>query len=281
MHTLRGVVSFAVLFCCTLLSCTLLYILAVVQLLCPVPRWRRQLRGAKDGAITVWVYLNERFCQWFRWIRIESNLPNTLASRKDWWVIVSNHQSWADIVILQTVFRQLAPPIKFFTKRELIWIPFVGFGLWLLRFPYVRRDSREKGQSRQLLRLKNHQELQRAATQFHERPISLLLFLEGTRITPKKHASQLSTYKNLLRPKVGGLAFSLEALGTDVDRIVNVTINYDGTVPGFWQFLCGRCSQVAVHVETVPVTDNFVRNLKSEVLQIWEEKDRILTTLRS
>ena len=281
MHTFRGVVSFAVLFCYTLLSCALVYILAVVQLLCPVPRWRRQLRGANDGLITAWVYFNETLCQMFRWIRIESNLPKTLANRKDWWVIVSNHQSWADIVILQSVFRKLAPPIKFFTKRELIWVPFLGFALWLLRFPYVRRDSREKGQSRQQLKQKNRQELLRAATQFHERPISLLLFLEGTRFTPSKHVGQHSTYKNLLRPKLGGLAFSLDALATDVDRIVNVTIDYHGKVPGFWQFLCGRCSQVAVHVETIPITDSFTRNLKSEVLKIWEEKDRELTTLRS
>ena len=281
MHTIRGIVGFAILSCYTLIGCILVYVLAFAQMLCPVPRWRRQLRGANDGVITAWVFLNEKMCQAFRWIRMDTKLPETLPSRKDWWIIASNHQSWADIVNLEIVFRKLAPPIKFFTKRELIWVPFLGFGLWLLRFPYVRRGNREKGQTRQRLQQKNRQELQRAAMQFHERPISLLLFLEGTRFTSIKHAEQQSSYQNLLRPKVGGLAYSLEALDTDVDRIVNVTINYQGEVPGFWQFVCGRCSQVDVLVDTISLTAEFTQNLKGEVMKVWHEKDRVLTTMRS
>ncbi|MYD46689.1 MAG: hypothetical protein F4W92_10075 [Gammaproteobacteria bacterium] len=281
MHALRGVVSFAILFCYTLVGCVTVYVLALAQFLCPVPSWRKQIRGANDGVVTAWVFLNEKMCQLLRWIRIELTLPDTLPTRKEWWIIASNHQSWADIVILEIVFRTLAPPIKFFTKRELIWVPFLGFGLWLLRFPYVRRGKREKGQSRQQAQQKNRQELKRAAQQFHERPISLLLFLEGTRYTPIKHTQQRPLYQHLLRPKLGGLAFSLEALDGEVDRIVNVTVNYEGAVPGFWQFLCGRCRQVTVRVETIPLTASFNQNLKKEVLKLWERKDRVLTTMRS
>lgn len=280
MHTFRGVLSYSILFCYTLLSCAFVCLLALAQLLCPVPRWRRQLRGARDGVITMWVFLNERMCQMFRWIQIETNLPDTLATRKNWWLIASNHQSWADIVILQTVFRKLAPPIKFFTKREIIWIPILGLGLWLLRFPYVRRGKRNAGQHPKKLHQKNRQELQRAATQFHERPISLLLFLEGTRYTVTKHASQHTPYQHLLRPKLGGLAFSLEALATEIDHLVNVTIHYSGEVPGFWNFVCGRCSQVFVQVETIPVTEGFTQDLKGEVTKMWKAKDQVLAELR-
>ena len=121
----------------------------------------------------------------------------------------------------------------------------------------ARKDNRDSNYNK-----KNRQELKRAEHQFHERPISLLLFLEGTRFTQTKHAQQRSVYRNLLRPKLGGLAFSLEAFDDDVDRIVNVTVNYEGAVPGFWQFLCGRCSEVTVHVETIPLTGGFNQNLK-------------------
>ena len=164
--------------------------------------------------ITVWVFLNEKFCRWFRWIQIDQQLPDTLPSRSQWWLIASNHQSWADIVILQIVFRKLAPPIKFFTKRELIWVPFLGFGLWLLRFPYVRRRRRDSGNFQHKQRQKTQQELARAASQFHERPIALLLFLEGTRFTPEKHVDQCPPYQYLLRPKLGGLTFTLDTLAS-------------------------------------------------------------------
>ena len=280
MHFLRGIASFAIMFCYTLVFCVTVYLLALVELISPVHLWRRRLRGVNDGLLTVWVFLNEKLCQLFRWTRIETTIPTTLANKKNWWLIASNHQSWADILILQIVFRKLAPPIKFFTKRELIWVPFLGFSLWLLRFPYVRRGKRVAGQSRQQLHQKNRQELQHAATQFHERPISLLLFLEGTRFTSSKHAQQRPPFKHLLKPKLGGLAFSLEALGTSVGQLVNVTVNYQGDVPRFWNFLCGECPQVYVQVETTPITSNFTQKLKGEVTKMWEEKDRTLTTLR-
>lgn len=280
MHTFRGAVSFTILACYTLIGCILVYLLALAQLLCPIPRWRKQLRGANDEVITAWVLLNEQMCRVFRWIRIETNLSDTLAPRNNWWLIVSNHQSWADIVIVQIVLRKLAPPIKFFTKRELIWVPFLGFGLWLLRFPYVRRGKREPTQSRQQLHKKNRHELQRAAVQFHERPISLLLFLEGTRHTPKKHANQAPSFRYLLRPKLGGLAFSLEALANEVNHLVNVTINYRGKVPGFWNFVCGRCTQVDVLVETIPITETLKKDLNGEVTKMWRAKDEVLAELR-
>lgn len=226
--------------------------------------------------ITVWVFLNEKFCRWFRWIQIDQQLPDTLPSRSQWWLIASNHQSWADIVILQIVFRKLAPPIKFFTKRELIWVPFLGFGLWLLRFPYVRRRRRDSGNFQHKQRQKTQQELARAASQFHERPIALLLFLEGTRFTPEKHVDQCPPYQYLLRPKLGGLTFTLDTLASKIDRLVNVTVSYDGKVPGFWNFLCGRCPQVVVRVETIPVTPDFIHDLKAEITKLWLEKDRLL-----
>lgn len=281
MHILRGVISFTILVCYTLICCVSVYVLSLVQLLCPIRHWRKQLRGAKDGMITAWVILNEQMCRLFRWVRIETNLSDTLASRKNWWLIVSNHLSWADIVIVQIVLRKLAPPIKFFTKRELIWVPFVGLGLWLLRFPYVRRGKREPTQSRQQLRQKSRQELHRAASQFHERPISLLLFLEGTRYTPQKHENQRPPFRHLLRPKLGGLAFSLEALTNEVDRLVNITINYGGEVPGFWHLLSGRCPRVYVQIDTIPVTENFTQDLSGEVTKMWKEKDLVLTALRN
>jgi 1-acyl-sn-glycerol-3-phosphate acyltransferase len=54
--------------------------------------------------------------------------------RDGWYLAISNHQSWPDILILQTILRR-TPAIKFFTKRQLLFIPFFGQAMWCLGFP--------------------------------------------------------------------------------------------------------------------------------------------------
>ena len=43
----------------------------------------------------------------------------------DWYMAMSNHQSWADIFVLLVAANYKLPLLKFFMKKELWWIPFV------------------------------------------------------------------------------------------------------------------------------------------------------------
>ena len=43
--------------------------------------------------------------------------------RDDWYLLICNHQSWVDILVLQRVFNRRIPFLKFFIKRELAWMP--------------------------------------------------------------------------------------------------------------------------------------------------------------
>ena len=47
-------------------------------------------------------------------------------SKKNGYLLVCNHQSWADIVILCVLFRKNIPMNKYFLKQQLAWIPFLG-----------------------------------------------------------------------------------------------------------------------------------------------------------
>jgi hypothetical protein len=44
-------------------------------------------------------------------------------------------------------------------------------------------------------------------------------FVEGTRFTNDKHKQQSSPYNHLLRPKSGGIAFVLAAMGDYIQNI--------------------------------------------------------------
>ncbi len=53
----------------------------------------------------------------------------------------SNHRSWVDILVLQSIFNRRIPFLKFFLKRQLIWVPLLGLAWWALDFPFMRRYS--------------------------------------------------------------------------------------------------------------------------------------------
>jgi 1-acyl-sn-glycerol-3-phosphate acyltransferase len=52
-----------------------------------------------------------------------------------WYLVIANHQSWSDILVLQKIFNRKIPFLKFFLKKELIWVPFMGIAWWRARLP--------------------------------------------------------------------------------------------------------------------------------------------------
>ncbi|MEO7386454.1 MAG: acyltransferase, partial [Gammaproteobacteria bacterium] len=97
----------------------------------------------------------------------------------------------------------------------------------------------------------------RACAKFALVPTSVMNFVEGTRFTPAKHAAQNSPYHHLLKPKAGGLALALHALGHRFDCLIDVTIVYPGGAPSFWQFLRGDLDKVVVRVERLSIPEEF------------------------
>ena len=144
--------------------------------------------------------------------------------------------------------------------------------MWLLRFPYVQRHVRPSSDGNSSIYEKNRRNMSRAAKQFLHRPISVLSFLEGTRFTAEKHQAQSSPFRHLLTPRTGGLLFTIEALSSKTSTIVDLTLNYEGDVPGFWDLLCGRCRAVNIFIRPVALTDQTQSNPKEFVNDLWNVK---------
>ncbi len=118
-------------------------------------------------------------------------------------------------------------------------------------------------------------------------PVSIINFLEGTRFTAKKHAQQNSPYRYLLRPRAGGIAFVLAAMGEMFDSMLNVTIIYPKGRTTFWDFLSGRMSRIIVHVEQVAIPQKFLNGdymndslyreeFQAWVRELWSSKDALI-----
>jgi 1-acyl-sn-glycerol-3-phosphate acyltransferase len=160
----------------------------------------------------------------------------------------------------------------------------MGLAWWALDFPFMRRHSEEYLKQHPEMRGKDQEATRKACEKFALIPTSVMNFLEGTRFTPAKHAKQSSPYRHLLKPKAGGIALALNAMGDKFRAILDVTIVYPDGAPGFRDFLCGRMRRVVVRVQSLPVPEHLmqgdyaadaaVREAYGEwVRQLWRDKD--------
>ena len=134
-----------------------------------------------------------------------------------WYMVNCNHQSWVDILVLQHHLNHRIPLLKFFLKQQLIWVPVMGLAWWALDFPFMRRHSEAFLRKHPEMRGKDQETTRKACEKFALVPNSVMNFLEGTRFTPAKHAKQQSPYRHLLKPKAGGIALELNAMGDPLE----------------------------------------------------------------
>lgn len=208
------------------------------------------------------------------------------------YLMVSNHQSWVDIPALIQVFNRRIPFFKFFLKKELIWVPFLGLAWWALDYPFMKRYSKAFLERHPHLKGQDLEITKAACEKFKRIPVTVVNYLEGTRFSEQKKARQQSPYRHLLKPKAGGVAFVLAALGEQLDALLDVTVVYPSDkVPGFWDLLCGRVPKVIVDIQTRPIdpalwqgdyeNDPVFRQYVQEwVSRMWEEKDERIARLR-
>lgn len=178
---------------------------------------------------------------------------------RNWYLVNCNHQSWVDILVLQHLFNRRIPLLKFFLKQQLIWVPVMGLAWWALEFPFMRRHSEEFLKQHPEMRGKDQETTRKACEKYALIPTSVMNFLEGTRFTPAKQQRQKSPYKHLLKPKVGGMALALNAMGDKFQAILDVTIAYPDGAPTFSQFVTGKVHRVTVRVRPLPVPQHLVQ----------------------
>ena len=209
---------------------------------------------------------------------------------RGWYLVVSNHQSWADIFVLQKLLNRRIPLMKFFLKRELIWVPLMGLAWWALDFPFLRRHSAEYLKKHPEQKGKDFETTRKACEKFTRIPTSVMNFLEGTRFTAAKQDKQDQPYQYLLKPKAGGIALALSVLGDKFHSLLNITIVYPDGIPTFWGFLCGKVRRVVVRISSLDIPPQFLHGDYEEdkefqaafqqwVQDLWKEKDAQIAAL--
>ena len=285
MAIFTGVLSFFLIVINTLFWCSFLLSIAILKLLLPIESWKRLCTKWIIVIGECWIFCNGL------WIKLLHNPQWTITgfdslNQSDWYLTMANHQSWADIFILQGITNRKIPMLKFFMKDVLIWVPVIGLAWWALDMPFLKRYTEEQIKKDPSLRGKDVIEMKKSFDRFARYPVSIFSFAEGTRFTEAKRASQDSPYDQLLRPKSGGIGLTLSTMPY-IKKVLDFTIKYNSNYRTFWDFLCGRMSNVEIQVKIIDVPGNLVQKnyiedkkfreeLKEWLYSIWEEKNKFL-----
>ncbi|MCP5100557.1 MAG: acyltransferase [Chloroflexi bacterium] len=272
----------------TIFWCVQIYLFTLLKLI-PVHPWRRLCTQAAIWLAEMWISCNSGW-MWLMHKTKWDVVGLDGLSKDDWYLVISNHQSWADIFVLQHLFNRRIPFLKFFLKQALIWVPVIGLAWWGLDFPFMKRYSRNYLKKHPEKRGKDLETTRKACEKFKFTHVSVMNFLEGTRFTSAKHAKQESPHKHLLRPKAGGIAYVLAAMDEQIKTIVNVTIVYPDGNPTFGDFLSGRINRVVVRVNKFAIPRHFLQGdyqndpffreqFQAWVRELWDEKDELIESL--
>ncbi|HEX7733023.1 MAG TPA: acyltransferase [Rhodanobacter sp.] len=259
-----------------------LFALTLAKLLLPLAGFRRACSRGLVAIAESWIGVNNALFELFTRIRWQVDGLDGLRRDANY-LVLANHQSWVDIPVLQKILNRRIPFLRFFLKSQLIWVPLLGPAWWALDFPFMKRYSRETLAKHPELQGKDRAATRRACAKFRQLPVSVMNFVEGTRFTPAKHDAQGSPYRHLLRPRAGGVAFVLDAMGEGLQAILEVAIVYPGGPCSMLDLIAGRLREVRVGLRQRPIgpglrgdyegDEAFRRHFQAWINALWSEQD--------
>jgi 1-acyl-sn-glycerol-3-phosphate acyltransferase len=287
---LRIPLACVLLFVSTVLHVGPLLILTAVRLIIPLRSMRNAFAPVLVLIAESWLSVNGWLFGAFTRTQWQVEGLDGLSTRENY-LVVCNHQSWVDIPALQKIFNRRMPFMRFFLKSQLIWVPLLGPAWWALDFPFMKRHSKQELEAKPERRGKDREATRRACEKFSHVPVSVMNFTEGTRFTKSKHDAQKSPYTHLLRPKAGGVAFVIDAMGDAIRQMLDVTIVYPQGPGTMMDLIAGRIREIRIDVRRLPIDPSMRGDYENDAVyrerfqnwvnQLWAEKDaRIAAMLK-
>ena len=286
MNAVIGVASTVCLFVNMTFWSSLLLLVGIARITIPIEPWRKTCTAYTIFIGESCIALN------YLWIKLLHRPTFEIQGLKNidkssWYVATSNHQSWADILVLQAVTNRKIPLIRFFMKDTLKWIPIVWIVGWALDMPFLKRYSEEKIKKNPSLRGKDIEKMKKAFKRLSTNPGTVFSFAEGTRFTEEKRKLQDFPFNKLLIPKTGGIGVTLSTMPY-ISDLLDFSIYYESEKRSFWDFLCGKMSNVKIKVWKINIPESFLNrnysedqefreDLKNWLYNIWKDKDNFLS----
>jgi 1-acyl-sn-glycerol-3-phosphate acyltransferase len=270
--TLRGVAVLAIGFA-TLLPFNLAQLLSLVVL----PFSRRAFRAINRWAAGTWWGWCVTGAELFYGVRVIFT-GDDVPMRENA-LLIANHQQMPDIPAIMKFCKtkDRLGDMKYFVKKQLKWVPGMGWGMQFLDCLFIDRDW---ASDREHIR-RTFERLVSGKV-----PVHLVSFVEGTRFTMAKLEAaqayatehQMPIPRHTLVPRSKGFAASVEGLRSHIGAVYDLTIAYENGVPTLWQYIKGLVERIHVHVRRFSIDDmpSTEIELRSWLLRRWQEKDDLL-----
>ncbi len=180
-------------------------------------------------------------------------------------IVISNHRTWFDILLLHQVITRRGPILKFLIKRELLFVPILGWLCFALGFPRLIRGRQEGGREQDL------KVIATAAADNTNSSYALTVFVEGTRFTRDKHEHQAAPFTHLLKPRHGALQTILKHAPAP---IIDSTIIYPRDDVTFWQCIGGAVRQIDIFIEAAAPPEP--ADTQDWLNRRWQAKDALI-----
>lgn len=284
LRTCLGLLSILLYAANTIFWNVTLYICAIpLLLLACVPPWAKKYRRSYFFSSLypkAWSYCNNLIMGLSqRQIKIQGP---SLRDKTGFYILICNHQSWADILLINRALGLGLPPTKYFMKKSLLWsLPIGGLGCWLLGYPFLSRHTPQQIKKNPALKNKDIETTRKTCLELKQSPGVLVLFPEGTRFSLAKHTKQRSPYKNLLKPKATGLGTLLDICKDTASNVIDMRIVYEKSA-SMWDFMCGKNGSIKIHYQLIPLSSlplNYAERETRKAFhhwlnQHWENKDK-------
>ena len=285
-ENLIGITSITILVLNTVILSCLLIPLGIIKFFLPITSLKVLFTKFIIKVGELWIFTNKI------WVKALHNPKWQIIGRENiksdgWTIATSNHQSFADIFLLQDITNRKMPMLKFFMKYVLIYVPVIGISWWALDMPFLKRYTQKQIKKNPKLKGRDYKKMKKSLEHYSLHPVSIFSYAEGTRFTEKKHKLQKSEFTNLLKPKEGGLAIALSNVNK-IKELIDITIIYDNDNLGFWNYLCGNIKNIKVFISKIEVPSKYLTEnlISSEELRgdfklwlnsIWKEKDVLIS----
>lgn len=264
-------------------------LIAIPKFLLPITTIRNRLNLMLDWCVSHYGITAVFWIQLFNkpvWEYKSEGEPN----KNSWYLLISNHISYLDIILILNWYHQHIPAPKFFIKKELFWMPLIGQAAWALDMPFMQRYSRDQIKKNPNLQKKDIETTRKYCEKYRNTPTTVINFVEGTRFTVEKQQRKGGEFNHLLPPKAGGIAFTLASMGELFDNIVDVTLQYpDNQGHVMMDMLKGKLKRVVMHVRLIPLDKDmigdyfgdpeFKRQFQKNLNEFWLEKDHAIVSL--
>ncbi len=254
-------------------------IFAIIKSMISYPPIRQGSYNVMVGIATACIFCDSMILRIVSGVRIIPEYKSEV--RKDvTYLVIANHRSWADVLILQRTLYDRTSLLKWLTKREMLKVPLIGFVCQAYEYPMMSRYTKQYLADHPEKREEDRDRIRRACEQLARNPGTLINFPEGTRYTHEKAERQQTPYRHLLKPRPGGVSVILTSMGPALAGVLDATLFFDDYDASFWEFLGGKVKTVRVSVRLRSVEDvggadpeKYDTEIPQRLQALWREKD--------